>query len=96
VRSDVIETTNTTLSWIHDWSYQFESLLSYNSVSEDYKGKVFNGREDDTNTASAALIYKMNRNVEISGKYSRKKRESNSPVEEFDSNIVEISVTLAI
>jgi hypothetical protein len=96
VRSDVIETTNTTLSWTHDWSYQFESLLSYNSVSEDYKGKVFNGREDDTNTAAAALIYKMNRNVEISGKYSRKERESNSPIEEFDSNIVEISVTLAI
>lgn len=96
VRSDVIETTNTTLSWAHDWSYQFESLLSYNSISEDYKGKVFNGREDDTNTASAALIYKMNRNVEISGKYSRKERESNSPIEEFDSNIVEISVTLAI
>tara|TARA_R110000772_G_scaffold107988_8_gene210756 strand:+ start:22805 stop:23989 length:1185 start_codon:yes stop_codon:yes gene_type:complete len=95
-RSDVIETTNTTLSWTHDWSYQFESQLSYNSINEDYKGRAFNGRKDDTNTASAALIYKMNRNVEFSGSYSRKERESNSPVEEFDSNIVEISVTFAI
>jgi hypothetical protein len=96
VRSDVIQTTDTTLSWTHDWSYQFESMLSYNSINEDYKGKAFNGRQDDTNTASAALTYKMNRNVEFSGKYSLKKRESNSPVEEFDSNIVAISVTLAI
>jgi len=95
-RSDVIETTNTTLSWTHDWSYQFESQLSYNSINEDYKGRAFNGRKDDTNTASAALIYKMNRNVEFSGSYSRKERESNSPVEEFDSNIVEISVAFAI
>jgi hypothetical protein len=95
-RSDVIETTNTTLSWTHDWSYQFESQLSYNSIGEDYTGKVFNGRKDDTNTASAALTYKMNRNVVISGKYSRKERESNSPIEEFDSNMVEINVTLAI
>lgn len=96
VRSDVIETTNTTLSWTHDWSYQIESQLSYNSINEDYKGKAFNGRKDDTNTASAALIYKMTRNVEFSGRYSRKERESNSPIEEFDSNIVEISVTFAI
>ncbi|MFQ3200691.1 MAG: hypothetical protein ACI9SK_001418 [Zhongshania sp.] len=95
-RSDVIQTTDTTLSWTHDWSYQFESMLSYNSVSEDYKGKAFNGRQDDTNTASAALIYRMNRNVEFSGKYSLKKRASNSPVEEFDSNIVAFGVTLAI
>jgi hypothetical protein len=95
-RSDVIQTTDTTISWTHDWSYQFESMLSYNTVSEDYKGKAFNERQDDTNTASAALIYRMNRNVEFSGKYSLKERESNSPVEEFDSNIVAFSVTLAI
>ncbi|MEX1663920.1 outer membrane beta-barrel protein [Zhongshania arctica] len=96
VRSDVIQTTNTTLSWTHDWSYQFESRLSYTSISEDYEGKTFNGREDDTNTASAALTYTINRNVQFSGKYSRKERVSNSPVEEFDSNIVEINLTLAI
>jgi hypothetical protein len=96
VRSDAIETTNTSLSWTHDWSYRLVSRLSYNAVNERYKGKAFDGREDDTYTTTAALTLKFSRNVELNGSYSRKSRDSNSPVEEFDANIISIGLTLAI
>lgn len=96
VRSDAIETTTSTLSWAHNWYYNLESTLSYNLIKEEYKGKVFDGREEDTTTASAALAYKISRNVELSGSYSHINRESNSAIEEFNSNIVELSLTLAM
>jgi len=95
-RSDVVNTTNTSLSWVHDWSYRLESTLSFSLTNEEYEGKAFNGREDDTSTALAALTYKISRNIEITASYSRKNRESNSAIEEFDSNIVDLSLTLAI
>ncbi|WP_373090785.1 outer membrane beta-barrel protein [Zhongshania sp.] len=95
-RSDVVNTTNTSISWVHDWSYRLESTLSFSLINEEYEGKTFNGREDDTSTALAALTYTLNRSLEINASYSRKSRESNAAIEEFDSNIVELSLTFAI
>lgn len=97
VRSDSIDTKNTTASWNHSWTHAIATDLSYNVMEETYKGRTFDGREDETTSYAAKLIYKVGkRGSAITIGYTYKSRDSNSPVEEFEREIADIGFTLQL
>lgn len=96
VRSDAVETTLYSLSWIHDWSYSLSTDLTYSELKENYEGKTFDGRMDDTASYQAAITKRAGKKAEVTASYTRKERDSNSPIEEFDRDIVSLIFTVAI
>lgn len=96
VRSDAVETTLYSLSWVHDWSYSLSTEFTYSELKERYEGKAFDGRKDDTASYQAAITKQAGKKAEVTASYTRKERDSNSPIEQFDRDIVALTFTLAL
>lgn len=96
VRSSLIDTTKTTLSWNYEWTPKISSNLSYGITQEKYLGSTFSGREDDTSSANIRLLFKASPGAEISAGYTAKSRDSNSDIEKFDRDILAVNLTFLL
>ncbi len=89
------ETTNSSLTWQHDWNYKLGSTLRYTKESNEFIGGIFDGRKDDTATLNSKVTFSFDR-AELFVGYTRVERESNRSIEEFDRNIAEVGIKLAL
>lgn len=92
IRSDLIKTASTTVSWSHNWNPKFNTEFSYNMLNEQYEGLTFDGREDETESLSANAAFTFMPGAELNAGVTAKTRGSSSAIEEFDRTIAHIGV----
>lgn len=88
-----IESQDTSLAWIHDWSDRVHSIVSFSDGTDEYANSL---REDDRQTVSVGLSYDWRRWLTVSGSYAYQERDSNADIFDFEKNVVTISLDMSL
>lgn len=88
--SDAIKNTSSTLSWEHGWTERITSTLAYTLAKRDYEGQ---SRSDDLSSASAGVVYKMRRWLDVGLNYAHRDNDSDASNESFTRNTFTLSLT---
>ncbi|MBQ0799814.1 MAG: outer membrane beta-barrel protein [Porticoccaceae bacterium] len=89
------EVTATELTWDHEWTTRWNSHIGYKFENYDYQASFFNNREDDVDTVSLGLNYKMRRWLDVSLFYEYSETDSNNLFSEYDRNVLGMKIGMS-
>ncbi|MEH6542452.1 MAG: outer membrane beta-barrel protein [Porticoccaceae bacterium] len=89
------EVTATELTWDHEWAKRWNSHIGYKFENYDYQGSFNNNREDDVDTVSLGLNYKMRRWLEVNLFYEYSETDSNNLFSEYDRNVLGMKIGMS-
>lgn len=94
--ADYIDTTNTQVSWKHEWLQRLATTVSMVLVTDDYVGTAENLREDDSARILFAADYEFRRWLNLRVYYSMNERDSNRSQFNYDRNIFGLTARITL
>ena len=87
------ESTNHSITWIHNWSNRLQSEISVGTGSSDYANFP---RKDDLDNYKFGLSYQWQRWLSVGLSFSHDERDSNLPQFDYDRDIAAIEFDLSL
>ena len=89
--ADAIDTRSVTLAWSHDWTERVNSKLSYNRSDQDFD-RPTNPREDQLDSLSLGISYKLRRWLDVGVGYKYTENDSTQSGKSYQRNVVGLTL----
>lgn len=93
--ADAIETQSTTLAWNHNWSQRVSSTVSYTRTDQDYD-RPGNPREDNIDTFSVGVTYKLRRWLDVGIGYKHAENDSTQDGKSYKRNTYGVTLNASL
>jgi uncharacterized protein (PEP-CTERM system associated) len=88
-----IESTMTSVHWMHDWSEGLHTQASFSTGTDEFNEDT---REDDINRFAISVDYDFRRWLNIGLGYTIDEKDSNVDLFDYDRQIISISFDLSL
>ena len=87
------QSTESLLSWEHDWSYRYTTLMAFELLNRDFNESE---RKDDIVSLELGLDYLLTRTIVLGTRYQYEKRDSSEENRDYLRNVFTVSLEVGL